>query len=624
MKKRWAIAAWGVLLIVQGLAQPQRLPYLQLIEESQSGRYDTVFEDQPAIVDINSILRIQLNKQLIERAMFEMQGLSTGDERLAQLDRLNELLRYKVSILQEVNEILEQGSQTDLQIFARLAAESNRLIAEIVQDEALANEINLLLVSEYIEKATVRGRSYPPIMFILEVLERKAATMRRQFLSELGVAAGQDSGRVIYFRLGAFIKNRSGGRPVHVENFDTYDRESYSPIRRFSTPISQAEKEKLQENAELMTRLEGGLSTGIENSRLLIKAELREVFASFDAYKAFRETYTRMRERLSQAPEASAASRVLDAHFSQLEGVNRLYLTLSQAITQLADGLSPGSLSDEGPDYLAGQLQQVIAGAYAQFDEMAGQVGGEAGIAGKAELDSVAIQYEAFKDAAVGDIQRLRNFLADVQDLLNPFRRTRLDNERFTEQVSRYTAGNLPDDGYIELKYIGERKTGDEILIKAVLERGTDRERLRYEEKELYRRYLTLERVRVHVRMSGSLILANPYQRDETDQVSLENKYQFAPTYGIFLKWGSRKSHFYNDFVNLGLGLGFSSPDFNLDGTPEFGAGLMLTGLKDLISTGWAWNFGVDTPYFFFGFNIPFSIGGLPNVSTASSITTDF
>ena len=213
------------------------------------------------------------------------------------------------------------------------------------------------------------------------------------------------------------------------------------------------------------------------------------------------------------------------------------------------------------------------------------------------------------------DVNSVRSYLNTARSVVSTFRKSYLKSEAFSEQVKRFTAGNLPEEGYIELKYIGRRGIGDEILIKATLERGRDPRNANFESRELYRRYLSMQRVSTHVKMSGALILANPFLRDNNAKVTLESRYQFTPTYGIFLKWGSRKSRFYNDFLDLGFGMGFSSPDFNTDGTPEFGAGVMMTALKDVISVGWGWNFGMDTPYTFIGFNIPFSLGGFPSTS---------
>lgn len=136
--------------------------------------------------------------------------------------------------------------------------------------------------------------------------------------------------------------------------------------------------------------------------------------------------------------------------------------------------------------------------------------------------------------------------------------------------------------------------------------------------RKFFRRYVTITRIAAHFRMSGSLVLANPYNRESNSAITLSNQFQFAPTYGVMMKWGSRKSKFYNEVVSLGVGLSFSSPDFNLDGTPEFGTGIMMTAFRDIMSVGWGWNFGVDAPYGFVGFNIPFTIGGLPSTSTSA------
>jgi hypothetical protein len=234
---------------------------------------------------------------------------------------------------------------------------------------------------------------------------------------------------------------------------------------------------------------------------------------------------------------------------------------------------------------------------------------------GAPDLDIVVNAYDSYASSINQDISGIKSLFSDIRSILDPFRKAYLANEDFSDQVLRFTAGSIPPIGLIELKYIGERKAGDEILIKAVLERGKKEGNRNFEQKVLLRRYVTMSRIAVHVKMSGSVILANPYNRASNPAITLQNKFQFSPTYGIFLKWGSRKSKFYNDFVAFGAGLSFSSPDFNLDGTPEFGSGIIITGFRDLLSAGWGWNFGLDTPYTFIGFNIPFSIGGIQSAS---------
>ena len=61
------------------------------------------------------------------------------------------------------------------------------------------------------------------------------------------------------------------------------------------------------------------------------------------------------------------------------------------------------------------------------------------------------------------------------------------------------------------------------------------------------------------------LIMANPYTLDAGPDAP---KFRFAPSAALLLKFGSRTSHFYNNFLDLGIGLNTAAPDFDLDGKP--------------------------------------------------------
>ena len=91
----------------------------------------------------------------------------------------------------------------------------------------------------------------------------------------------------------------------------------------------------------------------------------------------------------------------------------------------------------------------------------------------------------------------------------------------------------------------------------------------------------------------------------------LENKFQFTPSGSLLFKFGSRKSRTWN-YLEPGIGFNISTPDFDLDGTPEIGLGGVLTVLKDVLSIGVSYNTKTDNPYWFFGLSLPFSIPGVP------------
>jgi hypothetical protein len=119
----------------------------------------------------------------------------------------------------------------------------------------------------------------------------------------------------------------------------------------------------------------------------------------------------------------------------------------------------------------------------------------------------------------------------------------------------------------IELNYIGTVSPGDEIVIKATLERGTDREDPGFVEKPLFRKVIKIQRINPYVRMSGSIIMANPYTRDQArfqGIIDLENTYQFAPTYGIILRKAAARAV----FTTVSLTWGSDWPFLPLISTP--------------------------------------------------------
>lgn len=604
---------------------PAQAQFLTLVEESTTGKHiDTIPTDKTAIVDINSRIRIRINAALLEDEMFRFQGVAVQDSRLVRLKKLNQLLRHQNAILEMLNTTFSDRDKTKIALrdYQKFATLLDDLMEEIENDDEL---IELIDNPEMDMKALDFDGPYP--LFLIDFLEQEAQAVRESLLADLGTDGQIDSSLVVYFRLGAFIKNKSGGRPIHIENFDDYVMDEYFEIERFGTPLGEDEKIEIARNKSLNDSIQ------INNLRLgghfkeLVRLEATELFPSDSSRINLKRAYKRALGTLSLKSLTKPAAQVLLNNELSLEQVNRLYNFSISTYKTVAQGFPDDLLENNTFTDNLDELVNLALGSYKSYAEDVSLYATttnsflpDGNIAGLPELSIVEKNYAGYVDSLETDIKNIKNIFTRVLELLQPFKKSYLENEEFTAQVRRFMVGNMPAEGFIELKGIGERKAGDEILIKAVLERGTSKKNPNYESREIYRRYVHLARVSPYFRMSGSLVLANPYARAKSPQVALANKFQFAPTYGIFMKWGSRKSKFYNDFINLGVGMGFTSPDFDLDGTPEFGAGLMITGMRDILSVGWGWNFGLDTPYSFIGFNLPFTVGALPNSATSSTV----
>lgn len=607
-----------ILLLGIGVGSPSlyaQTEFVDLIEERASGKLDSIPSHGPAIIDINSILRLRINIVEVEEELFGFQGISASDKRLSELKTLNQVLRYQNQILD-----LLESDLSDKQNFYDLAELEDKVNTLIDENLSLAEEVDSESFDDLFREFKAKGQN-SFILFLLQYLEAKADGIRASFLQELGV--DNDSAALVFFRLGAFLKNKSGGRAIHVEHFDDIDKGPYTEKKTFfGKPLGDEEATALKETKSLAD----SLKTNFVQSQLSIgetvRAKSKELFPSRKKYKNLRSTIDRTIADIKKEQKADTTS-VLLAKISELglDDVSTFYASFTSQFSKIDQGL--GSQNPLETELLLGLLTSIENVVDAPDISFLNKTEEESAIS--AGLTTVKDSFIVYKDAVKADVAELKGFINNVSSILNVFKKPYLESEKFSEKVKRFTAGNIPETGYIELRYIGERKAGDEILIKAVLQKGKGADP---EEESIYRRYVKIERVDPHVKMSGSLILASPLNRSQmiTEGRISENlsEFQFAPTYGIFMKWGSRKSTFYNDFVQFGLGLAFSSPDFSLDGTPEFATGIMATAFRDIISGGIGWNFSQGVSYSFIGFNIPFSLGGLPFAKPSSGEFEDF
>ncbi len=606
-----------------GLAAISAQSIISLSEESTSGKYQGALPaESPAIVDINSIIRIKVDVAALEEEMFKFQGIKATDSRLARLRKLNEWVSLQNNIINYINTNFEdESTPSPLKVYQTLAGLSQELLDQIELDDKLYDE----LTSIESEKAFNQFDG-PYILFVINYLEQQAQELRSALLNDLGANGQVDSSLMIYFRIGAFLKNKSGGRPVHVENFDDYTPEEYLEITRFGEPITEEEKAALQRNKRLNDSLQTNTTQLTQHMKGVFDAQIQTIFPKSDTSRLkLKSTFNESLRKLNAETITKPAANILLNNEINIDRIGRIYNFVKTTFENFQVAFPDGIFKDETLTNNLQELQSLLDFAYTQYIEDINLyqrsdnvqlVNGA--VPGLLELNRVDTAYSSYVININQFIGGINTVLTNIDQFIMPFKKSYVANEGLTEAVRRFTVGEIPASGYIELKYIGERRAGDEVLIKAVLERGRNRNNRNYEKKEIFRRYVTLSRVAAHFKMSGSLVLGNPYNRASNESVTLENNFQFAPTYGVLMKWGSRKSKFYNDVLSVGVGLAFSSPDFNLDGTPEFGSGIMMTAFRDILSVGWGWNFGVDAPYSFIGFNIPFTIGGLPSASTTT------
>lgn len=601
-------------------------PYLDLIEVSTNSKFTDTIHTTHGIADFESELLIRLRRDEIISEMLVAQGISRNDTRLTSLYRINSLLDMQVDVMKKVNELValdQAGQQKPFALIKEFAAKENEILAIIQADSSLFAKAEEGILT-YLDRQDA-DPTYTYIQYIFSILDDEAERLENSFLTEIESETNGDSAKTVYFRLGAFVQNKQGGYPIHVENFDSYSSQSYSQELSTSQSLSQEEKQALETNLQLGKELKTELNLGNLRLQKLFESE-EALFESKPAYDTLKTVFIESQAQLKDiATVDSIETALISTVNTDLQQIDIAFQVLTSTIESFSGSIPSGTNRIDKLQNSLNEFEQLVSTAYERFDT---------GLAKLHEQQNVSIpnvrmeifsklenSYDGYRTALKKDVSGLTGFLQKTANVLNPLKKNSLENDQFSEKVSRFTFNNLPAEGIITFQTTGARP-GEDIIIKAVLQRGRSPQDRYYEEIILSRRVVRLERVSAHLKMGGSLILATPYNPTMTsDTVSLGGSFQFAPSYTIFMSWGSRRSRFYNNYLGFGLGLGFSSPDFNLDGTPEFGVSAMATALQDIVSVGWGWNFGVDTPFWYVGFNIPFTVGGIPNLGSTQAIS---
>lgn len=217
-------------------------------------------------------------------------------------------------------------------------------------------------------------------------------------------------------------------------------------------------------------------------------------------------------------------------------------------------------------------------------------------------------QVQSLPGAIVKEIRDKLSLLDELNTkLIKPFQSTINKAEKSIRDFEGYSIEDVPEQAYIDLRGTGKREAGDNLLIELIIR--TERPGAEPIKEVIQFVSIQLEQVKVYAIANVGAILANPYLPDP--EYNLKSEFQLAPCTNIMFKKGSRNSKGWN-FMQPGIGINISTPDFNTDGVPDFSFGIVGSVFKDLITTGISYNTAVDEPFWFIGFSLPLANLALP------------
>lgn len=567
--KRMALLTAGLLLCLPIALRAQAILDIREIARI-SGKSIPVDSSGLAIVDINNKLEIRPNAAAIRAKALEVSGQAAGGLLLRdKIDRIEKILRNQQQIVAYIQHALANPGQKPADSLLLLLRQTT---GDIRRDSVLRPDFNTY------------NREFN------ELLRRDPQTKEDRFLYALGrfnerldsvrldLRNLENSARV-QFSLRAFRKDKSGGARLHVENFDLFEQGEFYNVENWVLSFSPEQIEQLQRYRELADTLNLGTAQALQS----FKRQLENMLPALDCLK-------KMPQELKLAAETvpTDVRNLIDKSLADVQA------QIDQLTNELID-LSPGQPFD---------ALERFAALREQLDTIVEQTK-----RGFANLPESNEHLRAIR----GCFLQTKEDVAKIQTFVEGFpakylRRVYLATDTLAKEVLAFDLDQIPAVGALDLQYTGRREAGDELLIQALFVPKDDTINRARNFTVIAERELKMIQTGLHSNTKIGILMAQPYTLEQDDVA----KFRFTPSAALLLKKGSRNSHFYNNFLDPGVGIVTSSPDFDRDGVPEFAAGITGTIFRDILSIGWCWNFGIDKPFYFLGVHLPFNLPGFP------------
>ncbi len=554
----------------------------------------TILKRNPNI-DINSSINIEINTEKIREEAAKWLSVKS-DLPVAHMKGISDYLSKRLDLINDIrvtsNNLAEK--QKVLQRFSNSTAPVFQILNKLEPSNPLKAKVNLIL-SVRESDATVTYNK------IFDLLQQEINSVELEYKT----AVEQNK---VFFRLGTFVNNT----PVHLEGFDSYKEGEYYFVPPFITIIPEDQKQAFEQHRITAVKANEDALKSLTDKLLEVATPL------LDSLK--RTLQTKFSEPISIFENTVVNINTISDDVKSEINLNKEEITNLIASTEL---LIADSKNMESADYME-NLFNSINRVLTDFQELNQSL---TNTIAKLETSTVPLLKPAATDLKTSYTTGKKIVADQIKAIKGIFDSKSLLQISFTEkitesllklgdEVTKLPLDNVKDQATLDLKRTIVRKNGDRLSFKAVLTKSSP-EQDKQEEKTIDYTTIGLYQIGLHNSIQAALIL--------TDNVSGEfasnKQFQFNPSYSVLFKWGSRKSSFYNDFVELGVGINMATLDFDNDDDPEVGMGLVVSAFKDYLQVGYGRNFGADQDYWFFGIRLPFlgmNLDSKPIVSTTT------
>ncbi|WP_435577849.1 hypothetical protein [Gilvibacter sp.] len=551
------------------------------------------------VVDINSELTLTIDKEALKAKIVDnIPELQGSFDLQTQIDQFEAALNFQDQVLTAMEGNLEDAETMD-ELYAGLTGFYNYLGRQgtnspIYKETAsllnryFSNDVNTFVAGQKVSK------------------EYYVFTHLNEELSSLKTELAKQPNTSYFVSMTAYLQTEFGkaGR-VHIENFDNYALQEFYEVPRWVTTLSP---DQLQSLKEIQAQAQAN-----NERRADLFEELKTKFlAALPDLKCAQEAKANITAFLTDGTVSSRLSTAVKDKAQELIVQYEQIVGLIETVKTTVSGLSVDTVFE-----IYGLIDQVkkqaesIKNVFTDFDALIQVIAG------------IQAEVDALSDEVKDCVKKLSNFGAAFDQLVGILKGHQdryQDNLELGKEVKRFTVDNMPAEGFLPLKRSGKREDGDRLelnLLLGIPKEGKDPTSTNPDDYDLIKLepwLLQMQTLGFYSRTYVGLIMADPYNADSLSGVEAlqERRFLYAPSAGLLLKVGLRNSRFYNDFLSPGIGISISTPDFDTNGDPEFGTGLVLTAFKNILSIGINYNVTLDVPYWSFGVNLPFNLPGIP------------
>ena len=571
----------------------------RLIEISEiKNLTDTIPINPSGIIDINSDLALKIMRDNL--AMKVGSTTKANPQLISELERYNKILTYQKGIQDVLHTDLTNATLSErITVLGKFSDQMSDFYTDLFEDKELEEKFEAYY-DAFEELPVVEQKKYGDyyVPYGLEQLSIEIA----ENLKQLQEIIDQ---KKIEIQVTAYLNTKEEiNRKVHVENFDEYELGEFYKVDRWVTSFSKEDVVAFNNTQELANELNDLVDNNFKDIQSVLKENIRSVECTNNLLKEINQLIADRETIFStNLSVATLALHEIKESFTELYKIAdsvKEYDGTSGNVLELFNATQEEFMTKAIT--LPSKIDVILQNLPIEIRD------------GNPEIVSLKGSFESCKTIIQSDIAQLKKISQVVTGIMKPSRIAAQNGMDIGKKVYAFGISELPEKGYIDLKRTGKRANGDQLLIRVTIltpEPKTKKKRRTTIDKMV----LTLQQIKVYSRSNVSVILASPFNASEN--VMLENKFQFTPSGSLLFKYGSRSSRTWN-YLEPGIGFNISTPDFDLDGTPEIGLGAVITALKDVLSVGVSYNTKTDNPYWFFGISLPFSIPGVPinNVQT--------